>query len=282
MRSLIELLQIEHLRDPISWFDIALLWFAIYTLLTMIRRTRAEQMIYGLIAVVLLFFITDPAGLVPLRAVHWVLGQLLLYGPFALIVIFSGPVRQALAHFGRFGLFRFRSSETTEALLEEIALAATTMGSQRVGALIVIERAQGLRSFIETGIALDARVTYDLLMNIFTPKTPLHDGAVIISESRIKAASCYLPLSVDPQISREHGTRHRAAIGISEETDAVAVVVSEERGVVSLAVGGRLTPDLDTRALKRLLIECVIPEKQAAATPSWWVRAARRASRAGF
>lgn len=261
MNRWVSLLQLEQLREPTAWLDLVLLWFAIYTLLVLIRRTRAEQMVYGLIGVVLLFFVTDPSGILPLRAVHWVLGQLLLYGPFALIVIFSNPVRQALAQFGRLRFLRFRQPDTLAPLLEEIALAATAMGSHRIGALIVLERSQGLRNYIETGITLDANVTYDLLMNVFAPKTPLHDGAAIISEARLKAASCYLPLSVDPYISREYGTRHRAAIGITEETDAIAVVVSEERGIVSVAINGKLTQDLDTRSLKNLLVEQMVSER---------------------
>lgn len=269
MERWLEIVQVEQLREPTAWIDILLLWFAIYTLLKLIRRTRAEQMIWGLAAVVLLFFLTDPSGLLPLRAVHWVLGQLLLYGPFALIVIFSGPVRQALAHLGRLPILRWRVHRDVEPLIEEVALAASSMGTRRVGALVVFERSQGLRSWIETGIALDAEVTYDLLVNIFTPKTPLHDGAVIISEGRLKAASCYLPLSVDPYISREYGTRHRAAIGITEETDAVALVVSEERGVVSVAIDGKLTRDLDARGLKRLLLELLSPDRAAQPLLRW-------------
>ncbi|MFN7965910.1 MAG: diadenylate cyclase CdaA [Acidobacteriota bacterium] len=276
MERWLELVRFEQLRDPTAWLDIALLWFAIYTLLTLIRRTRAEQMIWGLAGVVVMFFLTDPSSLIPMRAVHWVLGQLLLYGPFALIVIFSGPVRQALAHFGRVPILRWRTQDTNEPLIEEVALAAAAMGTRRIGALIVFERAQGLRTYIETGIGLDAHVTYDLLTNVFTPKTPLHDGAVIISEGRIKAACCYLPLSVDPYISREYGTRHRAAIGISEETDAIAVVVSEERGIVSLAIDGKLTQDLDSRGLKQLLLDQMMPERTV--SPLWrW--ATKRASR---
>ncbi len=248
-------LRLEQLTEWTSLLDIALLWFAIYQLLLLIRRTRAMQILYGLIAVVVITGLTNPAGPLPLRATNFLLSTLLPYGVFAIIVIFQSPIRQALAWFGRVPFGRFRQIDQSRKIIEEIALAATAMGSRRIGALIVLERSQGLRNFIETGIAIDAIVSYDLLINIFTPKTPLHDGAVIVSDGRIKGASCFLPLSVDPYISRTFGTRHRAAIGITEESDAIAVVVSEERGVVSVAIDGALRQDLDTRALRAILEE---------------------------
>lgn len=253
MNRLIHLLQLDQLHEPTAIIDILLLWFAIYQLFQLIRRTRAVQMVYGLIALGLLFVLTDPTGFMPLKAVHWVLGTLLPYAVFAIIVIFQSPIRQALAHFGRMPFARFRQQDMSLKIIEEISLAATAMGSRRIGALIVLERSQGLRNFIETGIELDAKVSYDLLINIFTPKTPLHDGAVIVADGRIKGASCFLPLSTDPYISRTFGTRHRAAIGISEESDALAVVVSEESGIVSVARDGALKQDLNTRELKAVL-----------------------------
>lgn len=246
--------QIDQL-DVAAAIDILLLWFAFYQLFLLIRRTRAVQIAYGLVAFVVVWFLTGPNGLLPLRAVHFLLGAVLPYGVFAIIVIFAGPIRQALAWFGRMPFTRFRQADKNEKIVEEIALAATAMGSRRIGALVILERGQGLRNYIETGIALDAIVSYDLLINIFSPKTPLHDGAVIIADGHIMAASCFLPLSTDPYISRTFGTRHRAAIGITEETDALAVIVSEERGVVSLAMAGQLRADLDTRALRALLYE---------------------------
>ncbi len=259
-------LRLEQLTEWTSLVDIALLWFAIYQLLLLIRRTRAMQILYGLIAVVIITGLTNPAGPLPLRATNFLLSTLLPYGVFAIIVIFQSPIRQALAWFGRVPFGRFRQIDQSRKIIEEIALAATAMGSRRIGALIVLERSQGLRNFIETGIAIDAIVSYDLLINIFTPKTPLHDGAVIVSDGRIKGASCFLPLSVDPYISRTFGTRHRAAIGITEESDAIAVVVSEERGVVSVAIDGALRQDLDTRALRAILEEHWAGPKNAPAT----------------
>jgi diadenylate cyclase len=255
MHQLYQLLQIEQLKEWTSLLDIAILWFAVYKLLVLIRRTRGVQMVYGLIAVGLLYWVTDPTGPFPLKAVHFVIGALVPYGVIAAIVIFQSPIRQALAWFGRVPWSRVRQIDQSRKIIEEVALAASAMGSRRIGALIVLERSQGLRNFIETGITLDAVVSYDILINIFTPKTPLHDGAVIISDGRIKGASCFLPLSVDPYISRTFGTRHRAAIGITEESDSIAVVVSEERGVVSVAIDGALRQDLDTRGLRAILEE---------------------------
>jgi diadenylate cyclase len=271
---LVNLLRLHQLRDPWALVDIVVLWAVIYQVMLLVRRTRVVQMFAGLLGIVLLWWTTSPEGFIRLRAVHWVLQQLLVYSPFALIVLFQQPIRQALTHFGRYPFRQFRTQDITERIIDEVALAASAMASKRVGALVVFERQLGLRNYVETGIQLDGIVTYDLLINIFTPRTPLHDGAVIIGENRIKGASCFLPLTTDPYISRKYGTRHRAAIGITEETDAVAVVVSEERGLISAAIGGRLEEDLDTSSLKQLLTDQLGPDRGR--TPggvrSWFAR----------
>ncbi len=184
---------------------------------------------------------------------HSILGNLLLYIPLVVIVLFQNQIRQALAHLGKNPFAGLLPRRGDENLIEEVTLAAASLASKRIGALIVIERDMGLRTFSETGIELDALVSYDLLMNIFTRRSPLHDGAVIIAEGRIKAASGYLPLTTNPSLSRTYGTRHRAGIGITEESDAVAIVVSEERGVVSLAEGGKISGALDAKGLERAL-----------------------------
>ncbi len=269
--SLIELLGWDKILDPLDVLDILLLWFVVYQVLLLIRRTRAVQMIYGMIAVIFLWVATAPGWIFPLKAVHWVLGYLLLYGPFALIVLFQSPIRQTLAHFGRYPFGKFRSVDSRRELIEEIALAATAMGSRRIGALIVLERVHGLRNYIETGIEMDAVVSYDLLINVFTPRTPLHDGAVIISNGRIQAASCFLPLSTDPYISRQFGTRHRAAIGLSQETDAIVIVVSEERGSVSVAMDGALHQDLDTRSTQAFLEQNLGIDRPSGLAWSGWL-----------
>ncbi len=264
------------LTRPLAILDLLLLWFAIYQLMILIRRTRAVQMVYGLLAVVVLWMLTGPLAPLRLQAVNWVLSKLLIYGGFVVIVIFQNPIRQALAQFGRNPFRRFRpQQDNTTRIIEEIALACSSMGSKRIGALIVLERSHGLKNFIETGILLDARVSYDLLINVFSPKTPLHDGAVIISDGRMKGASCFLPLSVDPYISRKFGTRHRAAIGITEETDAIAVVVSEESGAVSAAIDGALHENLDTRALRALLEENLRVDRLVAPGASHAIHRAR-------
>ncbi|UCF68384.1 MAG: diadenylate cyclase CdaA [Acidobacteriota bacterium] len=262
METLLGYFRFGQLSDPWAILQIALLWFGIYQVMLLVRRTRAVEMVYGTLAVVLMWWLTSPQGL-NLKAVNWVLSQLLFYGPLALIVIFQQQIRQGLATFGRYPFEHFRQQDSSRRLIDEVALACSSMASARTGALIVFERVQGLRNFVETGISLDARVSYDLLINVFSPRTPLHDGAVIISQERIQAASCFLPLTTDPYVSRKFGTRHRAAIGITEETDAVAVVVSEERGMISIAVHGHLHEDLDTRSLRRNLERLLSTERSS-------------------
>jgi len=247
-----------HLQDLGFWalIDILLLAAIIYQLLVLIRGTRSVNILVAMAVLVLLYVLTGP-GLVELRALHSILGMALLYVPLAVIVLFQSQIRQALANLGKNPFNVFLSRRIEEELVEEITLAAASLASKRVGALIVIERDMGLRTFYETGIALDSLVSYDLLMNVFTRRSPLHDGAVIIAEGRIKAASCYLPLTTNPSLSRTYGTRHRAAIGITEESDALAIVVSEERGVVSLAKGGKISETLDARGLRAALIRAL-------------------------
>ncbi len=241
--------------------DILLLALIIYQLQLMIRGTRSVNILLAMAVLVLLYFVTGP-GLIELGAVHSVLGNLLLYVPLAVIVLFQGQIRQALASLGKNPLNVFRPKRVENRMIEEITLAAVSLASKRVGALIIIEREMGLRNFTDTGIALDALVSYDLLMNIFMRSSPLHDGAVIIAEDRIKAASCFLPLTTVPGLSRTYGTRHRAAIGITEGHDALAVVVSEERGIVSLTVGGEIAENLNAATLRRRLEEALAPRPE--------------------
>ena len=192
--------------------------------------------------------------------------NLAAYVVFAIIVLFQSDIRRALAHFGRARLFRyFERATSTDETLEELVTAATTLSARRIGAIIVVERQIGLRNYIEGGIPLDATVTYDLMATIFQPGSPLHDGAAIMQGDRVAAAACFLPLSVNPRVSRDLGTRHRAAIGLTEENDAVAIVVSEETGIISLAMAG----DLERQ-----------PDGRHAAAPS--PRAARRPPAAGI
>ena len=253
--------------DGHAVLDILVLAVIIYQLLLLIRGTRAVHMIAGVVALGVLHFLTRPA-LFNLPTVHSVLGGLLLYIPFAVIVLFQNQIRQALARFGQNPLAILRPRRLRDNVVEEVALAAASLASKRLGALIVIERDLGLRAFYETGIPLDAEVSYDLLMNVFHRGAPLHDGAVIIAEGRVKAASCWLPLTTDPGLSRAFGTRHRAAVGITEESDAVAVVVSEERGIVSLAEHGRIKEGLDAPALAEALRRILAPRSNGRELPS--------------
>lgn len=245
-------------RQPIGWWDlvdIAIVSFLIYEFLKLIRGTRAVQMGVGTLLIVAMFYISR---LAPLQTVNWLIRNMLLYVAFAAIVIFQSDIRRALAHFGQAPFFRyFNRQEAADETIEEIVVAATMLASQKVGAIIAVEREIGLRNYIESGIPLDATLTYDLLVTIFHPGSALHDGAVIIQENRVAAAACFLPLTVNPKISRELGTRHRAAIGLTEEGDSVAVIVSEETGYISVAIDGRidrrLSPD-DLRERLRSLI----------------------------
>ncbi len=229
--------------------DVLLVAFIIYELLKLIRGTHAVQIGLGGLFIVLLYWFSK---VVNLETLNWLLRTFLPYAGFAVIVVFQSEIRKMLAHLGRLGPFTARR---TEEVLDEAVLAATTLAAQRIGAIVVLEREIGLRSYIETGIGLDALVTYDLLISIFNPGTPLHDGAVIVQGNRIAAAACFLPLTVNPELSRTLGSRHRAAIGVTEDTDAVAVVVSEETGIISLVAGGEIRRELDGRSLKQALLE---------------------------
>jgi len=253
-----------------SWLDlidILIVAFLIYQLLQFIRGTHAVQMALGALVLVLLYWLSQ---LLHLETVNWLLRTFMPYLVFGIIVVFQAEIRKVLAQLGKTPLPGVFGSPRTEEVIDEVVLAATTLAAQHTGAIVVIERDMGLRSYIETGIALDAYVTYDLLISIFNPGTPLHDGAVIIQGNRVAAAACFLPLTVNPQLSRELGSRHRAAIGVTEDTDALAVVVSEETGVISLVVGGRIRRGLEAASLKAALLEAleIHQSSEPAAAPS--------------
>ena len=229
--------------------DILLMTVLIYQLGVLLKGTRALQTLVGVLLVLLAYGLTAPERFLYLRTFHRVLGQVLFYAPFAIIVLFQTTIRRALARLGRTSHLRLGYQELTGRVLDEIVHASTSLAARPTGALIVIEREQALPDQIDSGIQLDASISYDLLMNIFTPGSPMHDGAVIIGEGRVKAASCFLPVTTDPQLSREYGSRHRAAIGLTEEYDSVVIVISEERGTISAAVEGRLAGPLDAASL---------------------------------
>ena len=233
--------------------DIVLMTVLIYQLGLLLKGTRALQTLLGVLLVVVAYGITAPERPVYMRTFHRVLGQVLFYSPFAIIILFQTTIRRALARLGRTSLLRLGYHELTDRMLDDIVHAASSLAVRPTGALIVIEREQALPDQIESGIQIDAAISYDLLMNIFTPGSPLHDGAVIIGEGRVKAASCFLPVTTDPRLSREYGSRHRAAIGLTEEYDSLVVVTSEERGEIRVAVEGRLYGPMDGPDLKIFL-----------------------------
>jgi diadenylate cyclase len=233
--------------------DIVLMTVLIYQLGLLLKGTRAQQTLFGVLLVVIAYGVTAPERPLYLRTFHRLLGQVLFYSPFAIIILFQTTIRRALARLGRTSLLRLGYHEMTEKMLDDIVHAATSLAVRPTGALIVIEREQALPDQIESGIQIDASISYDLLMNIFTPGSPMHDGAVILGEGRVKAASCFLPVTTDPRLSREYGSRHRAAIGLTEEYDSVVIVISEERGTISAAVEGRLAGPLDAASLLAFL-----------------------------
>ena len=236
-------------------FDIALVFVIVYVVLKLLRGTRAVPTVVGMVILALLYWLAVAQDLATLE---FVLRSAVLYIGVAIIVLFQSEIRQALIYFGnrlRVPVFRRERGGLGETIYDEIVLAATTLASEKIGALIVIERNVGLRNFIDAGVQIDAKLSYDLLVTIFNPSTPLHDGAVIIQRTRIASASVFLPLTKNPGISRELGTRHRAAIGITEGSDAISVIVSEETGLISFVENGVLKRNLDTTALRNLLLD---------------------------
>jgi diadenylate cyclase len=229
--------------------DILLVAIVIYQFLMLVRGTRAAPMLVGVAAVALAFYI---ARIGELTTLSWLVSTLIPYVVFALIVVFQSEIRHALANLGSL-LTLSRASNSESDAYDDIVLAANLFSQNQTGALIVIEREIGLRTYIESGVPLDARLSYDLLATIFRPSAPLHDGAVIVQKDRIAAAACFLPLSMNPVLSTQMGTRHRAGIGITEETDAIAVIVSEESGAISLAVAGNFERDLTVEQLRERL-----------------------------
>ncbi len=235
----------------IAVIDILLVAVIIYELLALIKGTRAAYMLVGVAVLALALYFSSVGELATL---NWLLSALLPYTVFALIVIFSAEIRQALARLGR-RLLLSRGPAAEGDIYDDIVLAANLFSQNQTGALMVIEREIGLRTYIESGVPLDARLSYDLLATVFRPSAPLHDGAVIVQKDRVAAAACFLPLSMNPVLSTQLGTRHRAGIGVTEETDAIAVVVSEESGAISLAVGGKIERDVTVEQLRERLGE---------------------------
>jgi len=240
----------------VSWrdiIDIAIVTYILYRLILLIRGTRAEQLVKGLIILLLAWI---ASGLLGLRTINWLLQGLMTVGLIAVPIIFQPELRKALEHLGRGKLFQsglYEESGFYE-LLEELLKAIPVLVKKRIGALIVLERETGLKDIIETGIKINGVVTAELLINIFMPRSPLHDGAAIIRGNVIAAAGCFLPLTENPNLSKELGTRHRAGMGITEISDALVIIISEETGVISLAHNGKLTRYLDEKTLRSTLL----------------------------
>lgn len=242
----------SHFYWVVDLLDILIVAFFIYQLLLIFRGTRAAQ----ILVVLAILYLTSHASLsIGLLTVNWILQSLLGVWVLMMVIIFQPELRRALVSFGQRNFLRVFSRGEEVHMIDELARSAVSLASKRTGAIIVLERETKLDSYVEPGINLDAVISRRLLESIFFPYSPLHDGAVIVNNGRIVAASCFLPLSLSPEVSKDLGTRHRAAIGITEETDAVAVVVSEETGTISLAYGGKIERDLDALAVRKRLGE---------------------------
>ncbi len=248
---------LRRLAEPRNIADIVIVFLVVYAVLKLVRGTRAAPMAAGIGAFALLYWLAAKQNLATLE---FVLRGGLLYIGVAIIVLFQSEIRQALISFGnsfRMPFTRRLTGQFGEGVYDEIVLAATTLASTKTGALIVIERNVGLKNVTEGGVKLDAELSYDLVVSIFNPGSPLHDGAVVVRRHRVAAASCFLPLTLNPRLSRDLGTRHRAAIGVTEDTDAVAVVVSEETGLISFVQAGQIKRGLDATKLRAAIFQAL-------------------------
>ncbi|HAV20871.1 MAG: diadenylate cyclase CdaA [Bacillota bacterium] len=253
-----------------SIIDILIVAYVIYKLLGIIRGTRAVSLLKG---IAVIFISTMLSDLLELRTVNWLLQKTITMLFVALPIVFLPELRRALEQIGRGGMFTgplgLLEKEDILAMISNVAKATTLLARDKIGALIVIERDTGIAELMETGTRIDAVVSTELLLNIFMPNSPLHDGAVIIRGNRIMAAGCYLPLSENQNISRRLGTRHRAALGLSEQSDAVSIVVSEETGVISMATSGKLMRYLDEGTLREKLVELLYGNRLRQSIPAW-------------
>ncbi|HEV2828730.1 MAG TPA: diadenylate cyclase CdaA [Pyrinomonadaceae bacterium] len=252
------------LSEPRNLADIILVFLLVYAVLKLVRGTRAAPMAAAIGVFALLYWLAVRQDLATLA---FILRGALLYIGVAIIVLFQNEIRQALITFGnrfRMPFTRRHHGQFGEGVYDEIILAATSLASTKTGALIVIERNIGLKNIIDGGVKLDAELSYDLLVSIFNPESPLHDGAIVVRRHRVAAASCFLPLTLNPRLSRDLGTRHRAALGVTEDTDAVAVVVSEESGLISIVQRGEIKRGLDAPKLRVAISEAleVSPQRE--------------------
>lgn len=244
---------LANLQSSLRWIDlldVGIVAFIVYRILLLIRGTRAMQMLTGLGILGIGFLISST---LELFTTHWLLSYFFDYLILIVIVLFQDDLRRALTHVGKNPFFSGAAAEEEREMVDEIARAATQLAKERMGALIVIERETGLKNFIDTGSKVESRVKSELIYAIFIPSSPIHDGAVIIREGRIAAVGCFLPLSKDPNIDKRYGTRHRAALGMTEETDAIVILVSEEAGEAHLVKNGKITTNLNEPELRQSL-----------------------------
>ena len=248
---------LKRIVEPRNLADIIFVFLLVYGVLKLLRGTRAVPMAAGIAVIVFFYWLSRKQDLATLE---FVLSNGLFYIGIAIIVLFQSEIRQALITFGnrfRMPLTRVHRGQFGEGVYDEVILAATTLASTKTGALIVIERNVGLKNVTDGGVKLDAELSYDLLVSIFNPASPLHDGAVVVRRHRIAAASCFLPLTLNPRLSKDLGTRHRAAIGVTEDTDSVAVVVSEETGLISFVQAGEIRRGLDATKLREVIFNAL-------------------------
>lgn len=252
--------------------DVLIVSFIVYKMIVLVRGTRAVQLLQGIFLLVITWALSTWLNLYTLK---WLMNQMFTFGVVTVLIIFQPELRRALEQLGRGKLFSRSSPEEQEIShqINEVIRSVNYLAQRKIGALIVFERNTGLIEYIESGIKMNSRLSSELLSNVFVPNTPLHDGAVIIRNSQIMAAGCYLPLSENPFISKELGTRHRAAIGISEASDAISVTVSEETGQVSLAINGQLVRGINEESLISKLFEELRPQfKAKSADWAFWKR----------
>ena len=250
--------------------DVLIVWYVMYKALTLIKGTKAVQLLKGLFVIVIAKIVTTNFGL---DTMDWLLEEVINWGFLAIIIIFQPEIRRGLEQIGRGKLFQRSTSQQDEErnrLVEGMKKSVSYMAKRRIGALISIERETGLFEYVETGIKMNADISSELLINIFIPNTPLHDGAVIVQKNKISASACYLPLSESAFISKELGTRHRAALGLSEVTDAITVVVSEETGAISITANGTLHRNLNMQEFEELIRNLWFGESQEVNAPSKW------------
>jgi diadenylate cyclase len=245
---------IEHVRLA-DVADILIVTVLGYWLINLIRGTRAVQMLIGLFVVAAIY---TSSQYFELYTLSWILSSFFSSLLLLIVVIFQSDIRRALTQVGRGGFFSTDRRERSQ-LIDELTRAAVTLAARRIGALVVLERDVGLNEYLDAGTVLDARVSREILAAIFLPQSPIHDGAVVIRRGRIAAAGCFLPLTANPAVSKSLGSRHRAAIGVTEETDAAVVVVSEEEGKISLVREGRITRDIDPGTLRATLTQLNLP-----------------------